>query len=362
MKFHHIGIEVQDLYTVEKFFRKVLGFTPNYRYVSRNQPGLRTVFLSRDGIQVELLERPRRVDFLSDRVPVRGHLALQSDDVDREYNRLLALGIPAGQLEPPRNTGDGFRELTLRDPEGNLIELCSRVGPEPHYGVGALLFDLDGTLIDSEENYYLADRQLLAKRGIEFTESDKRRYIGGSNVDMMVDLVRRFGLPETPSALCVEKNEVYMQIARQQTHLFPEMKRFWDMVRSRGIPLAVVSGSSPGVIHELLALVGVAGDAEVIVSAEEVERGKPAPDAFLEAARRLSIPAERCVVVEDSRYGVEAASRAFMRCIAVPYLHDEPLDDAFDLADLLFERGMDNFDADRALAWLDAESEQRSRA
>ncbi|HMA97417.1 MAG TPA: HAD family phosphatase, partial [Polyangiaceae bacterium] len=253
-------------------------------------------------------------------------------------------------------TGDGFRELTLRDPEGNLVELCSRVAPEPHYGVRAVLFDLDGTLIDSEENYYRADCQLLARRGIEFRESDKRRYIGGSNLDMMVDLVRRFGFPETPSALVAEKNELYMEIARQQTRPYPEMKRFWNLIRGRGIPVGVVSGSSPAVIHELLTVVGLADQAQVIVSAEEVERGKPAPDAFLEAAQRLGVSPEHCVVVEDSRYGVEAARRAFMRCIAVPYLHDEPLDEAFGFADLLFARGMEDFDADLAMKWVDAES------
>jgi beta-phosphoglucomutase-like phosphatase (HAD superfamily) len=93
----------------------------------------------------------------------------------------------------------------------------------------------------------------------------------------------------------------------------------------------------------------------VVVSAEEVPRGKPAPDVFLEAARRLGVPAHECAVVEDARFGVEAARRAFMRCIAVPYLHDPPLDDAFLMADLLFPDGMDGFDAGRALEWLDAE-------
>ena len=77
----------------------------------------------------------------------------------------------------------------------------------------------------------------------------------------------------------------------------------------------------------------------MVVSAEEMPRGKPAPDVFLEAARRLGVPAHECAVVEDARFGVEAARRAFMRCIAVPYLHDKPLDDAFLMADLLFEDG-----------------------
>lgn len=355
MKLHHVGIEVKDLYAVELFYRRALGFTLRYRYVSKNTPGLRTVFLERDGVQLELLERPRPDDFLARRAFAPDHVSLDVPDVDAEHARLAALGWPGVTVGAPRNTGDGFRELTLRDPEGNVIELSARVAPEPRYPVRAVLFDLDGTLIDSEENYYLADKELMARRGIEFTESEKRRYIGGSNADMMVDLVRRYGLPDEPAALGAEKNRLYLDIAVRRTHLYPEMKRFWDLVRGRGLPVAVASGSAPQVLRRLLEVVGLAREVEVVVSAEEVPRGKPAPDVFLEAARRLGVPAHECVVVEDARFGVEAARRGFMRCIAVPYLHEKPLDDAFHVADLLFEDGMERFDALRALEWLDAQ-------
>jgi HAD superfamily hydrolase (TIGR01509 family) len=355
MKLHHVGIEVRDLYAVELFYRKALGFTLRYRYVSKNTPGLRTVFLERDGLQLELLERPRGDDFLARRAYAPDHLSLdvpRADDVDAEHLRLAALGFPGAVVKPPRNTGDGFRELTLRDPEGNVIEISARIGPEPRDPVRAVLFDFDGTLVDSEENYYRADKELMARRGVEFTEADKRRYIGGSNADMMLDLVRRFGLREDPAALGVEKNRLYLEIAEKATRVYPEMKRFWDQVRGRGLPVAVASGSSPQVIARLLEVTGLAGEVEVVVSAEEVPRGKPAPDVFLEAARRLGVAPHECAVVEDARFGVEAARRAFMRCIAVPYLHEKPLDDAFLMADLLFEDGMETFDAARALEWL----------
>lgn len=355
MKLHHVGIEVKDLYAVELFYRKALGFTLRYRYVSKNTPGLRTVFLERDGLQLELLERPRDGEFLARRAYAPDHLSLDVADVDAEHARLAALGFPGAVVKPPRNTGDGFRELTLKDPEGNVVEISARVAPEPRYPVRAVLFDFDGTLVDSEENYYLADKELMARRGVTFTEADKRKYIGSSNAEMMLDLVRRYGLTEDPAALGVEKNRRYLEIAERQTRVYPEMKRFWDAVRARGLPVAVASGSSPHVIARLLEVTGLAADVEVVVSAEEVPRGKPAPDVFLEAARRVGVPAHECAVVEDARFGVEAARRAFMRCIAVPYLHEKPLDDAFLMADLLFEDGMDRFDAGRALEWIDAQ-------
>jgi HAD superfamily hydrolase (TIGR01509 family) len=359
MRLHHVGIEVKDLYAVELFYRRALGFTLRYRYVSRNTPGLRTVFLEREGVQLELLERPRGEHFLAQRSAAPDHLSLEVPDVDAEHARLAGLGFPGAVVLPPRNTGDGFRELTLRDPEGNVVELSARIGPEPHTPVRAVLFDLDGTLIDSEPNYLLADREMLARRGVEFTEADKRKYIGIGALDMMEDLVRRHRLADEPAALIRERNQLYLAIAETRTRLFPEMRRFLDLVKGRGMPVAVASGSSPGVVARLLGVVGLAAEVQVIVSAEQVARGKPAPDVFLEAARQVRVAPQECAVVEDAPAGVEAARRAFMRCIAVPYLHDKPLADAFLMSDLLFEDGMDGFDANRALEWIEAQEQPR---
>jgi beta-phosphoglucomutase family hydrolase len=350
MKLDHIGIEVQDLFTMELFYREVLGFTPQYRYVSVNTPGLRTVFLEREGLSLELLERPREGALLA----ASGHLALQVPDVDAAFAGIAAAAFPGVSVKPPRTTGDGFREAEIRDPEGNVIELSVRVAPEPRYPIQAVIFDLDGTLIDSEPNYYLADRQLLARYGVDFTEEDKRRYIGGSNMDMMNDLVRRYSLAATPEALAAEKNQIYLALAEANTPIYAPMKRFLDLLVARGVPVAVASGSAPEVIARLLKAVGLAEVFEHVVSAEEVARGKPAPDVFLEAARRLGVPPHTCVVVEDSRPGVEAAHRAFMRCIAVPYLTDKPLSPTFSLADRLYGDGMDAFDPDEAFAWVEA--------
>jgi HAD superfamily hydrolase (TIGR01509 family) len=357
MTLHHVGIEVDDLFAVELFYRKALGFSLRYRYVSRTTPGLRTVLLERDGVRMEL--RERAAGAVASAGGGRARFALEVHDVDAEHARLASLQLRGGSIGTPRNAGDGCRKVQLRDPEGNVVELSARLGPDPHYPIRAVLFDLDGTLIDSEGNYSESDTELLARRGVVFTAEDKRRYIGTSVITMLEEMVRRHGLKDTPAQLVEEKNEIYMAIAEKKTRLFPEMKRFWDLLAGRGMPVAIASGSSTKVIHRLLELVGLAGQVQVVVSADQVARGKPAPDVFVEAARRLGVPAHECAVVEDSSPGVEAARRAFMRCIAVPYLHDKPLDDGFLMADLLFEDGMDTFDPLRALEWLDAQAMAR---
>jgi HAD superfamily hydrolase (TIGR01509 family) len=354
MGLDHVGLEVKDLFALELFYRAALGFTERYRYVSARQRGLRTVFLERDGFRLELLERPREPGWRGG----HGHLSLAVDDVDAEHARLAALAWPGVNLSPPRDTGDGFREAEVRDPEGNVIELARRIAPEPRVPVRGVIFDVDGTLVDSEENYFLADEALLAARGIPFTREEKARYVGGGNRDMMADLKARFRLADDVDALVEEKNALYLRIAERATLVFPQMRRFLEGVRARGLPVAAASGSSPEVLRRVLAATGLAAQLPVVVSAEEVPRGKPAPDVFLEAAHRLGLPPEACLVLEDARHGVEAAKRAFMPCIAIPFLAAPPLDPRFQLADLLFPGGMSTFDADRALSWLDARRER----
>src|SRR2546425_1590499 len=198
MKLDHVGIEVLDLFTEKLFYRTALGFSPRYRYVSRNSPGLRTVFLERDGVSVELRERPREPGFLERRASAPDHLSFEVDDVDREFARPSALGFPRMMLKAPRDTGDGFREAEIRDPEGNVVELSTRIRPEPRYAIRAAIFDLDGTLLDTEDNYYEADRRVLAEHGIRFSKEEKRRYIGGSTRGMVVGAQRRLQAPRHP--------------------------------------------------------------------------------------------------------------------------------------------------------------------
>ncbi len=223
----------------------------------------------------------------------------------------------------------------------------------PKGPIKGVIFDLDGTLVDSEPNYMEADRRLMAHYGITFTEEMKQRYVGYGNARMMEEIQEAFRLPDDAATLLVKKNAIYMELARKKTPLFPEMAALLPRLRERGLSLAVASGSSPKVIEEVLAQVGILSSFEALVSSEEVKQPKPEPDIFIEAASRLGLEPESLVVVEDSSHGVEAALRAGMPVVAIPTLLPVS-DEVFFKADLFFEGGMREFTARAFLDWLDS--------
>ncbi len=218
--------------------------------------------------------------------------------------------------------------------------------------IRGVIFDLDGILIDSEKFYFRADQWMLQEYGIEFTREMKKEYIGCGNLDMMKIIRDKYDLPETPAGLLKKKNSYYLEMARREIETFPKTVRLLKRLSEEGYPLALASGSSPAVIDELLTITGLKGCFSHIISSEEVKRGKPDPQVFLESARRLALSPESCVVIEDSTQGVEAAKSGGMLCIAIPSTVEKPLHPSFHLADLLFEGGMEEFDEDEAFRWI----------
>ncbi|QNP62059.1 HAD family hydrolase [Streptomyces genisteinicus] len=217
----------------------------------------------------------------------------------------------------------------------------------------AVVFDLDGTLVDSEPNYYEAGRRLLAAHGVDgFGWEEHSAFIGIGTRETLEVLRARYALDASLEDLLAEKNRIYLELARRSTAVFPEMRRFTGLLAAAGVPMAVASGSSRAAIEAVLAGTGLDSLFPVVVSAEEVPRGKPEPDVFLEAARRLGAAPADCVVVEDAPPGAAAARAAGMRCIAIPYVPSTADDAAFLAADLRFPGGQREFTAHAAGAWL----------
>ncbi|MFF8012300.1 HAD-IA family hydrolase [Streptomyces sp. NPDC007929] len=217
----------------------------------------------------------------------------------------------------------------------------------------SVIFDLDGTLVDSEPNYYEAGRQTLADHGVsDFTWADHERYVGISTQETVADWKERYGLRASVDELVAAKNRRYLELARDATHAYPEMRTFVELLAAEGVPMAVASGSSPKAIAAVLAATGLDAHLHTTVSADEVAHGKPAPDVFLEAARRLGAAPSECVVLEDAAPGAAAAHAAGMRCIAIPYVPAQADAPEFTTAGLLLPGGQGEFTARSAYDWL----------
>ena len=182
----------------------------------------------------------------------------------------------------------------------------------------AVIFDMDGVLIDSEPIHFEATRSLLAGFGIDYTHEVNDNFFGRTDRDVFRLLRARYGLPPSEQDLaCRWIARVTALLARPLAPM-PGVPAVLQALAAQGLRLALASSSAPEIIRATLAGLGLTGVFETVVSGHDVDRGKPAPDIFLEALRRLGLPREACVVIEDSSNGVSAAAGAGIRAVAVP--------------------------------------------
>ena len=179
------------------------------------------------------------------------------------------------------------------------------------------MFDLDGLLIDSEIVWNDVRSDIAEQRGVRWNADDHRAVMGVSTATWAAYMIRRLKLNLSPAeveALVIGK----MAAAYQQE--IPLKPGAVDLVRdaAESYPLGLASGSVRSLIDIVVGTPEFAGCFQVTVSADEVARGKPSPDVYLEALRRLGVDGEACVCLEDSGHGIEAAKAARMRVIAVP--------------------------------------------
>jgi HAD superfamily hydrolase (TIGR01509 family) len=200
--------------------------------------------------------------------------------------------------------------------------------------VAAVVFDLDGVLVDSEQLWDRARRELVEERGGVWREDATRAMMGMSSREwsrylhdeLQVDLE-----PAEISAAVVAKLE---QLYREQLPLLPGARAAVLALAQRW-PLGLASSANREVIDLVLELAELEDSFAATVSSEEVPRGKPAPDVYLEAARRLGVAPTDCAAVEDSTNGLRAAAAAGMRIIALPNRTFPPAEDAVQLADVV---------------------------
>jgi HAD superfamily hydrolase (TIGR01509 family) len=183
--------------------------------------------------------------------------------------------------------------------------------------IEAVVFDLDGILISSEEVWDAVREGYVRERGGRYDDEVQRAMMGMSSAEWSRYLHEHAGVPDAPEAINDEVVRRMLAAYRAELPLIDGAVAAVERLAARW-PLGLASSSNRPLIDTVLELAGLAGSFRVTVSSEEVARGKPAPDVYLEAARRLDVAPERCAAVEDSHSGIRSAHSAGMRVIAIP--------------------------------------------
>jgi HAD superfamily hydrolase (TIGR01509 family) len=202
--------------------------------------------------------------------------------------------------------------------------------------IDAVVFDLDGVIIDSEQLWDEVREGLARERGGRWSEQAQADMMGMSSTEWSRYMHELVGLPEPPDE--INREIVRRMLGRYSEHL-PLIDDAVDAVRRLAAhwPLGVASSSNRELIDHVLELSGLVPYFTVTVSSEEVERGKPTPDVYLEAARRLGVEPSRSLAIEDSASGIRSAHAAGMHVVAIPNRAFPPPSDVLALASVVLE-------------------------
>lgn len=198
--------------------------------------------------------------------------------------------------------------------------------------VAAVILDLDGLLVDSESAWDAARRALVADSGGTWTDTATRDMLGMSAPEWSRYVRDELGVERTPEAIDADVVRRLLGVYAERLPLMPGAVEAVEPLAARW-PLALASSSNREVIDVVLHAAGIAGCFAAWVSSEEVGRGKPAPDVYLEAARRIAVDPRACAAVEDSHNGILSAHAAGLWVIAVPNREFPPGEEALARAD-----------------------------
>ncbi len=183
----------------------------------------------------------------------------------------------------------------------------------------AVIFDMDGLMLDTERMSHSAWMRALSERNLEIEPSAYLDLIGRTSKDTQRIVSELFG-PSVPYPALRSRIQHYYDLDIEENGIptKPGLFELFDFLEHQGIPRAIATSATSEFAERKLRVAGIDGCFSTIVTSDMVSRGKPAPDLFFEAARRIEIPADRCVVLEDSEPGILAANAAGMVPVMVP--------------------------------------------
>lgn len=200
----------------------------------------------------------------------------------------------------------------------------------------AVIFDFDGLIVDTEPIYLKACQKMAKIRGKKFTLDIKRKAMGTGGLISMSIMKESLGLTETPQELLEERGEVYGKLLYEKGAIpMPGLFHAIKVINQLKLRKAIASSARMKFIDFALKELNLINEFDVIAHGNEVANGKPAPDIFILALKKLDIPENRSIVLEDTIIGVESAKSAKIKCIAVPNQYNRDMD--FSSADVVIK-------------------------
>jgi len=184
--------------------------------------------------------------------------------------------------------------------------------------IEAVIFDMDGVLVDSEPHHVTIEKNQFRLNGISISDEEHRKFMGTTSENMWREIASRYQL-KRPVEEFIEQNRT--ESIRYFTELtviplMPGVVGLLEKLKTKNYPLAVASSSVPEIIELILGKTGLRNYFQVVVSGQEAGKSKPEPDVFLLAAQKIGVKPNNCMVVEDSENGIKAAQAAGMICVA----------------------------------------------
>ena len=213
-----------------------------------------------------------------------------------------------------------YQTLVIGQNSATPVPAMSTVGTIsfPSSDFSAVIFDCDGTLVDSMPAHFDAWREALAQYGAANVLAEDVFYAMGGRPtkDIVIELNAEYGLKLDPARVALSKREAFLR-KLDQVELIEEVAEFARSLRGK-VPMGIATGGSRFVIEKTLQIVGVSDWFDEVITADDVTHGKPAPDIYLEAARRLGVSPIKCLALEDAPAGIDAARAAGMMVVEIP--------------------------------------------
>lgn len=230
----------------------------------------------------------------------------------------------------------------------NVSDYCN-INIEESTLIKAVIFDFDGTLVDSEWAYALTDIEFVKAIGGDSSHLDHNKYVGVGVEAFVQHFMEKLGISHSREHELIElNNKLFLDIAGDEIHTFPKMMTLIRELHKRDIPMGIASGSSQWILDTISQRCGIDRHISKIYSSQITEHEKPAPDIYLYTAKKLGVKPEECLVFEDSETGVKSGVRAGMQVVWFDSLNSKNIELKKQVFKY-FSDGQDSFDVKTVL-------------